>query len=121
MKDKSPRQLSAQISYLSPLDQIRHAEAEVTRKLVQARETANKIVEDARSQSIQTLEMARKAGEQEGQSRYKEILKNSEDEATALVAEARKRAKKSRNISRLHMEGLVERIENFIIGLEEGI
>lgn len=121
MKDKSPEQSSAQFSYLSPLDQIRHAEAEVTRKIVQARETSNNIVEDAHIQSLRILEMARQAGEQEGQSRYKEILKNSEDEATALVSEARRRAKKSRNISKIRMEILVERIENFIIGLEEGI
>lgn len=112
---------STQFAQLSPLDQIRQIEAEETRKLVQARESAGKIIQEARHKVAQTLQQACTAGEQEGQARYKEMLKKSEDEATALVAEARQQADRLRQSGKSQMEALVERIVKFVTGMEEGI
>lgn len=126
MASDHPRQLpkyraSDQFANLSPLDQIRQTEAEVTRKVVQAREAAGKVVLDACQQAVQTRQQARVAGEQEGKARYKEILSKSEDEATALVAEARQQADGLRKIGGSQMEKLVGRIVRFIVGLDEGL
>lgn len=126
MKTDHSRQPSAQASSpqfanLSPLDQIRQTEAEMTRKVVQAREAAGKIVLEACQQAVLTRQQARITGEQEGQARYKEILTKSEDEATALVAEARRQADGLRHSGKFRMETLVGRIVKFVTGMEEGI
>jgi vacuolar-type H+-ATPase subunit H len=121
MTVESPKQSSAQLTHLSPLDQIRQTEAEMTRKVVQARELAGKTVQEARNQADIILEQARTAGENEGHARYKEIIKKSEDEATALVAESRQQTDGLRKTGKVHMEALVGRIVKFITGMEEGI
>jgi vacuolar-type H+-ATPase subunit H len=121
MAIENPRSNNSPLAHLPPLDQIRQTEAEVTRELVQARQTAGKIVQDAQNQAALVLQEARIAGENEGRTRYKEVLKKSEDEAAAMVAGARQQADGLRKTGKIHMESLVGRIVKFITGMEEGI
>jgi len=108
-------------SPLSPLDQIRQTEAEVMRKVVNARESTGKVVQEAGDQAAETLKRAHIEGEQAGQAQYKETLAKSEEEAKALVVEATQRAEKLRQRGKLTMDALVWRIVQFVSGMEADI
>ena len=77
---------------LSPLDQIRQSEAEVTRQIATARVSAEAKVADARAQAAQLKRQAKDAGSRTGQLRYKEILATAEEEAQIIQAQANQRA-----------------------------
>ena len=72
----------------SPLDQIRHVEAEVTRRIAAERESAAAVVANAKAHAKVVLKEARERGQREGQSKYKEIILKAEEEAQVLVAQA---------------------------------
>jgi vacuolar-type H+-ATPase subunit H len=79
-------------SELSPLDQIRQTEAHVTRQVAAAREAAKQTVADMRNRVKETINEASKAGQREGQKRYKDIISDAEEEAQILIAHAYKKA-----------------------------
>ena len=78
---------------LSPLDQIRLVEAEITRKIVAAREASERRAADARAQSTLLKKQAHDSGNREGQIRYKEIVSKAEEEARTIVAHAHSQPK----------------------------
>jgi vacuolar-type H+-ATPase subunit H len=59
---------------LSPLDQIRLAEAEITRKTVVARENAERRLAEALTQAARIKKQAREAGTRVGNVQYKDIV-----------------------------------------------
>ena len=106
---------------LSPLDQIRQAEAEAARRLVLSREAGSKKVQESRLQASELFGQARIEGEADGQARYKEIVARSEEEATALVAESRRKTDKLRVAGQKQITSLVSKIVKFITGMEADI
>ncbi len=81
---------------LSPLDQIRLAEAEVTRKVIAAREQAEQNINEALQQAALLKKQAQQAGSRKGQLRYKEIVRQAEEEGRLLVEHARLQAAEMR-------------------------
>ena len=104
---------------LSPLDQIRQTEAEVTRKIAAGRKAAEQIVEQARRQAEAVKKDAWENGTREGQARYQTSLSNAEEESRALVAEAQDQADKLRRRGAKRMLLAVHRALNFVISLVE--
>jgi phage FluMu protein gp41 len=77
---------------LSPLDQIRLAEAEITRKIVTAREQSENAVVETRVQAALLKKQAHESGTRDGQIRNKKIVSKAEEEAHTIVAYAHRMA-----------------------------
>ncbi|HEX9617547.1 MAG TPA: V-type ATPase subunit subunit G family protein [Anaerolineales bacterium] len=106
---------------LSPLDQIRQTEGEVTRKIAAAREAAEQILENARQQAETLKRSAREAGTREGQGHYKTTIARAEEEARALVTEAGFQAERLRRRGQQRMKRGVSYAVNLVLGLAEEI
>jgi len=104
---------------LSPLDQIRQTEAEVTRKIAAARKAAEQILEDARRQVAVIKQEAQDSGTTEGNARYKAIITKAEEESRALVAEAQYQAQVLSRRGQQRMPAAVNDAVNLIIHLVE--
>ena len=104
---------------LSPLDQIRQTEAEVTRKIAAARENAGQILKDARRQADALKQDAWDMGIREGEARYRAIISKAEEESRALVAEAKMRAKQLRRQGQERMQAGASLSINFVLGQAE--
>ncbi|MBN1146154.1 MAG: hypothetical protein JXA78_02780 [Anaerolineales bacterium] len=102
----------------SPLDQVRLVEADVTRHIAAAREAAELTVTEAKKQVKVVLEQARTTGTLRGQARYKEILSKAEEEAGALIAQARAQAEDLRRLRYQCMAEAVCFAVHFIVGQE---
>jgi vacuolar-type H+-ATPase subunit H len=100
---------------LSPLDQIRQTEAEVTRKIAAARESAEKILKDAHRQANAIKQEASETGTQEGKARYRAIISETEEESHAIVAEAKAQARRLRQSGQGQMQTCVRLAINFVI------
>ncbi len=105
-------------SQLSPLDQIRQAEAENIRKIAAAREAAEQIVLKARMDAARLKEQAVEEGRREGQARNREILLKGEEEARALISRAHSMAEKLRRNGEARMDYAVRSAVNLVIGQE---
>ena len=105
---------------LSPLDQIRMAEAEVTRKIAVAREGSEHTVINAKAQAKLLLDEARKSGERKGQAQYQEIVSEAKEEAKAILAGADHQVKELRRKGNRYMDIAVRQVVNIITGMEEG-
>jgi vacuolar-type H+-ATPase subunit H len=103
---------------LSPLDQIRQVEAEVTRQIAAAREAADHTISEAGSQVSGLLDEARVSGRHRGQTRYKEIISGAEEEARALVSQAHNQADDLRRKGKRRMTTAVRHAASLVIGLE---
>ncbi len=111
-------QMSA--SGLSPLDQIRLAEAEITRKVMSAREATRRAIAEARAQAARIKKEAREAGNREGQIRYKEIVSKAEEEARAIVAHAHNQAADLRRKGQARMETAIREAVHIVLGVKGG-
>lgn len=100
---------------LSPLDQIRQTEAEMTRKVAAAREHAEKILKDAHRQANAIKQEASQTGTQEGEAHYRAIISKTEEEARAIVAEAKAQARRLRQRGQERMQTGVRLAINFIV------
>lgn len=103
---------------LSPLDQIRQSEAEVTRQIAAARESAETKVAEARAQATQLKRQAREAGSRAGQASYREILTTAEEGAQVIQAQANQRARELRRKGETRMEEAIRRAVALVIGFE---
>jgi vacuolar-type H+-ATPase subunit H len=121
MKDRGKEQMAERTTEieLSPLDQIRQTEGEVTRKIAAARETAEQILESARQQAEKIKRSAQETGMREGQGHYKTTIARAEEEARALVAEARLQAERLRRRGQQRMKRGVSDAVNLVLGLSE--
>lgn len=104
---------------LSPLDQIRQSEAEVTRKIAAARVSAETKVTEARAQAAQLKRQAKETGTRAGQLRYKEILATAEEEAKIIQAQANQRTRELFIRGETRMDEVIRRAVTFVIGFEE--
>lgn len=89
---------------LSPLDQIRQTEAEVTRQIAAARESAKETINQAKKQVQINNHEARTLGQHKGQMLYKEILTKAKEDASAQLAQAHTEAKELRRKGKNRME-----------------
>jgi vacuolar-type H+-ATPase subunit H len=105
---------------LSPLDQIRLAEAEITRKVVTAREAVERAIVEARTQATLLKKQAQETGTREGQICYKEIVAGAEEEARGLVAHAHDRASVLRLKGQARMEAAIREAVSIVLGLRGG-
>jgi vacuolar-type H+-ATPase subunit H len=106
---------------LSPLDQIRQTEAEVTRRIAAAREAAELNVVKARTEATHLKNQAREAGNREGQIHYKEIITGAGEEAEAIIKQARRRAEDMRRKGHQRMPIAVKQAMAIIIGADEDV
>lgn len=105
---------------LSALDQIRLAEAEITRKIVAAREAAEHSLVNAHAEAALLKKQADETGNREGQIRYKGIVSKAEDEARALVEHAHNQAADLRRRGQTHMETAIQEAIGIILGMQGG-
>ena len=112
----SPTKTEAEFS---PLDQIRQTEADVVRQIASAREAAGHTVAQAKTQAKDLLDDARQIGGREGEKRYREIISNAEEEAQAIIAQARNRAEHLRRRAGQRLAVGVRRALDIVIGLDE--
>lgn len=106
---------------LSPLDQIRRTEAEVTRKIAAARKAAEQILEETRRQVATLKQEALETGTREGRANYNALISKAEEESRALVAEAQYQAKMLRRRGQGRMPKAVSDAVNFVINLAEDV
>ena len=104
---------------LSPLDQIRLAEAEISRKTVAARKDSERCLAEARTQAAWIKKQARKEGTHAGKVKYKEIISKAEDEARAITAHAQNQAATLLQEGRSRMEIAIEVAVSIVLGLEK--
>lgn len=100
----------------SPVDQIRQAEAEVTRRVAAARKVADQALAIAQSQAADLKRQAVQAGRRDGEARYQEIISQAENEARAILAQARSQAQQLCQDGNLRMDDAVRHAVAIIIG-----
>lgn len=105
---------------LSPLDQIRLAEAEVTRKIVAAREASEHAIAEARAQAALLKKQAHDAGARQGQIRHKEIVSRAEEEARAIDEHAHNQAGELRRKGQTRMDVAIEEVTSIVLCLKGG-
>ena len=105
---------------LSPLDQIRLVEAEITRKIAAGREASARLIAEARVQAARFKKEAREAGNREGQIRYKEIVSKAEEDAQAIMAHAHNQAYDLRRKGQARMETAIQEAISVVLGVKGG-
>jgi vacuolar-type H+-ATPase subunit H len=110
---------SSSVSGLSPLDQIRLFEAEITRKIITTRQASERSLAEARAQAALIKKHAHESGEHEGQIRYKAILSEAEEEAQAIVGHAHNRAAELHQRGSARMELAIQEAIRIVLGLKE--
>jgi vacuolar-type H+-ATPase subunit H len=100
---------------LSPLEQIRQCEAEVTRLVAAAHESAGATLAKARSEAASLIRKAREAGQQDGQARYADILARAEEEAEILATQAKGRAAELLRQGEARMDSAVQQAVQIIL------
>ena len=103
---------------LSPLDQIRLCEAEVTRRVAAARQAAGESLAKARSEAASLKKQAKERGAHKGQTQYEEIISRSEDEAKLMLAQAQRRSEELLQRGLRRIDEAVRKAVNIVIGLE---
>lgn len=104
---------------LSPLDQIRHTEAEVAGAIAAAREAAEQIVANARAEATSLKRQAREEGTREGQTRYKATVTQAEEQARVILDDAQNGARELRRKGQKRMNRGVEYAVKVVLGLDE--
>ena len=105
---------------LSPLDQIRLVEAELTRRMIAAREASERNMAEARAQVAQIKKRAREAGEREGQIQYKEIITQAEEQAKVILAQAHHEAENLSRKGQARMERATQEAMDIVLGVTRG-
>jgi vacuolar-type H+-ATPase subunit H len=116
--DNQPMSTPISTNELSPLDQIRLAEGEVTRKIVSAREASEHAINEARMQAVLIKKQSREAGESAGQIRYKAIVSETEEEAQATIAHARSQAIDLQRRGQARLDAAIREATGIILGLK---
>ena len=106
------------IDELSPLDQVRLAEAEITRKIVATREQAERAIVEARERATLLKRQAYESGTRDGQIRYKEIVSKAEEAARTIVEQAHNQATNLRRKDQAHMEAAIREATGIVLNLK---
>lgn len=103
---------------LSPLDQIRQTETNITRQIAAARVSAGRSAEEARLQAEQIKRQAQEEGRRKGQAIYQEILVRASEEAQAIIVQAKRRSAEMQRVAEQRMDEVVSHAVKFVIGFE---
>jgi vacuolar-type H+-ATPase subunit H len=101
---------------LSPLDQIRLAESELTRQVTSARLNSEQRITKARLQAEQSKKEALATGNQEGQALTQEIIARAEEEARSILVQGRWQAEELTRKGRQRMKIAVQFALDIVIG-----
>lgn len=104
---------------LSPLDQIRLVEAEITRRVAAAREASEHGAANARVHSAQIKKQAEEQGERAGQIHYKEVIAKAEEQSKEMIAQAQHEAENLRRTGELRMQQAVREALRIVLGQKE--
>lgn len=104
---------------LSPLDQIRQTEAEVTRAVAAARLAAEQMIAQAQREAIDIQQHARELGLREGEARYRELMSTGDEEGRGIIAAAKLQANELRRKGQQRMDQGVHKAVHIVIGLGE--
>jgi vacuolar-type H+-ATPase subunit H len=102
----------------SPLEVIRHKEAEMTRRLAAARETAVSQIKATEQQAREIVRQAEAQGQREGEAQRRSALGEADREAEAILAQARVRAEALQSVSQAEVETAVAQAMTIIIGAD---
>jgi vacuolar-type H+-ATPase subunit H len=114
-------ELTSSETQLSPLDQIRQAEADVTRKVAMAREDSEHKLAEAKAQAKTRLAKARKSGKRKGQAQFREIVSEAEEVTRAILAESDHWAEELQQKGIRYMDYAVRQVVDIVSGMEEGV
>jgi vacuolar-type H+-ATPase subunit H len=103
---------------LSPLDQIRQTETNITRQIAAARVSAGRSAEEARLQAEQIKHQAQEDGRRKGQAVYQEILLRAEEEAQAILSQEKHRSAQMQQTAEKRMDSAVSLAVKIVIGFE---
>jgi vacuolar-type H+-ATPase subunit H len=103
----------------SPLDHIRHEEAEVAGRLAAARRAIDERLAAAQEKAEELKEEARRAAQKEAKDRRAEIIARAEKEAEKILRQARQRAETLRQGVSEQQSAAVEQIVAMIAGMDE--
>lgn len=103
---------------LPPLDQIRKAEADVTRRIAAARQAAEAAAQDAGVQALDLQRQARETGRREGLAQAQAIIARAERKARALTMQANSHAKDLAREGNLRMNSAVHSAVAIVAGQE---
>ena len=120
MRRKKPSAPPAEVTpELSPLDQIRQAEAEVARQIAAATMAAEIAISQANVQASQIKSQAHETGRQNGLSQYQEIVAKAEFEAQELTKQAAQDAQLLQKLGEHRMDEAVAWAVSFVLGIDE--
>ena len=105
----------------SPLDQIRQAEAEITRRVAAARQAAEATAQKVQAQAEAIKRHARETGQCEGEAQYREIVSLAKEDAVAVIAQAQRRAEILRCQGDLCIDDIVCHAVEIVVGQEQRI
>jgi len=105
---------------LSPLDQIRLAEAEITRKIVTTRESSERAIAEARTRAALLKKQAHESGSRAGRIRYKEMVSEAEEEARTIVEHAHNQADDLRQHGQTRMDAAIQEAMSIVLALKGG-
>ncbi|MDT8306159.1 MAG: hypothetical protein RRC07_09500 [Anaerolineae bacterium] len=105
---------------LSPLDQIRQAEADSARRVAGCREGAERAAARAREQARALVEAEREAGQREGQAQYRRLMLRAQDEVRVICLDSQKRVAELQRAEVELMGAAVTRVLAIITGIAEG-
>jgi len=104
---------------LSPLDQIRQKEANVTRRIAAARESAGRDIERARRDAARIKHKAGEGGAREGKEHTRAVLLQAKSDADAIVVQAHKLAEEMGERGKHRLEEAVRQAVIIVIGAGE--
>lgn len=104
---------------LTPLEQIRQCEADMTRRILAAHEAADKTVAKAALEAAAIKQQAREDGSREGQTRLREAVSKAEEEAKLLVVQSKQRAELLRQKGNQRIDAAVRQAVQIVLGLDE--
>lgn len=101
------------------LDQIRQAEAEITRRIAAAHETAKLTEIEALAEAKKLKSEAKNTGTRDGQAQGIDIISRAKEEAELLIAQSRTRAEKLHQGGQIHIDDVVKHAVNIVLGVSE--
>jgi vacuolar-type H+-ATPase subunit H len=104
------------ITDLSPLDQIRHAEAEAARQVVLAKSAADRDIERSRQKAVELVEEARREGMRDGLAEQKILLAEANKAAEESLAATRRHVKNIHSLKGEVIETAVDEVLRIILG-----
>jgi len=103
---------------LSPIEQIRHAEAEIIRQVATAREAAEECLKAAKIKAERLQSEAILEGKQEGEKLYQQTIDQAREAAARIVDQANKQANEMRENGKLNMGLVIQQALHYTLDMQ---